>query len=110
MGDLEEWFRRNATPQRTARGMLVDGPFDGCEAVLIPPDTAAPAQIVWSGWGPHGFTAWLYEHRGERRGEDRDLVYRPTGRQLTPGEIPPVIAADAALWAHGSALLAELGL
>lgn len=105
MDDLGEWFRRNAMPRPMARALLVGGPFDGHEAVLVPPDTAAPAQIVWSGWSRHGFTAWLYEWHGERRGEALDLIYRPTGRQLTPGEIPPTIADAADLWAASVALL-----
>lgn len=107
MNDLEEWFRRNAMPRRAVRAVLVGGPFDGHEAVLVPPDVAAPAQIVWSGWSPGGFTAWLYEWRGERRGDFLDLVYRPTGRQLTPEEIPPLIADDVELWADAATTIAQ---
>lgn len=107
MDDLGEWFRRNAMPRPMARALLVGGPFDGDEAALVPPDTAAPAQIVWSGWSRHGFTAWLYEWHGERRGDALDLVYRPTGRQLTADEIPPLVALDTETWAETAAMITE---
>jgi hypothetical protein len=94
-----------------ARLLLVGGPFDGHEAAGLPPDTGAPAQIVWSGWSPHGFTAWLYEWHGETTMEGAftdALVYRPTGLRLTPDDIPPLIAQDAETWADGAALLISL--
>lgn len=93
-----------------ARALLVGGPFDGETADFVPPDLAAPAQIVWSGWFPWGFGAYLYEWRGERTlvgGRADTLVYRPTGRRLASTEIPPLIAETADVWAGSTALIAE---
>jgi hypothetical protein len=104
--DLSRWLQRETQPRAMARAMLTGGPFDGDEAALIPPDTAAPIQIVWSGWAPWGFDAWLYEYRGERRGDPIDqLVFRPTGRRLAPEEIPPLIADTAELWVDSTVLV-----
>lgn len=91
-----------------ARVVLTGGPFDGQEAMLVPPDLAAPAQVVWSGWFPWGFDAWLYEWHGETTTTGsfvEALVYRPTGRHLDPGEIPYAILEAAELWADGAELM-----
>ncbi|MET0428827.1 MAG: hypothetical protein ABW026_10050 [Microvirga sp.] len=93
-----------------ARMLFWGGPFDHEEAALLPPDTVAPVQIVWSGWSPQGFTAWLYEWHGEVAtdgGFTRCLIYRPTGRRLRPEEIPPQVADDVDLWSDGAALLVK---
>jgi len=93
-----------------ARIMLIGGPFDGEDAALAPPDLGVPAQIVWGGWFLWGFDAWLYEWHGETikgAGFTDALVYRPTGRHLTPEEIPPLIAEDVELWAGAPAVWAE---
>lgn len=85
-----------------ARILLTGGPFDGEQAFFVPPDIGTPAQIVWSGWFPWGFDAWLYEWLGETtmdRGRTGALIYRPTGRHLAAAEIPPLIAEDTELWA-----------
>lgn len=100
-----------------ARIVLVGGPFDGEEAFRVPPDHQAPAQIVWSGWFPWGWSAYLYEWRGERVGSD--LIYRPPvwqdeymragrGRRLGPDEIPPLLREDADLYAAGAAMLIKI--
>jgi len=102
-----------------ARLMLVGGPFDGHEAAGLPPDTHPPAQIVWSGWVGGQFTAWLYEWRGETTvGGFRPysaptavvdaLIYRTTGRRLTPDEIPPAISDLVEQWADAADLLIKL--
>lgn len=91
-----------------ARLVLVGGPFDGEKVAFAPPDLSVPAQIVWSGWFPWGFDAWLYEWHGETtmdRGRTDALVYRPTGRRLAVDEIPPLIAEDAELWAAGASMI-----
>jgi hypothetical protein len=91
-----------------ARVMLTGGPFDGEEAFQLPPDTAAPAQIVWSGWSPQGFTAWLYEWHGETTTTGayvEALVYRPTGRRLAPDEIPYAVLEAAEMWVDGADLM-----
>jgi hypothetical protein len=100
--------------------LLTGGPFDGHEAAFVPPDTGAPVQVVWSGWFPWGFAAYLYEWHGERatdRGRTDALVFRPVARQvgdrtyvgrLVPAaEIPPRIAEDVELWAGANAGLVE---
>lgn len=94
-----------------ARIMLTGGPFDGEEAFLLPADVTAPAQIVWGGWMPWGFDAWLYEWRGERAtggGLAPHLIYRPTGRRLAPDEIPYDIATAAETYVDASILLARI--
>lgn len=94
-----------------ARLLLLGGPFDRHEAATLPPDVAAPAQIVWSGWTRHGFTAWLYEWHGEKtmaEGRTDALIYRATGRQLTAAQIPPLISQDAEVWADAADLLISL--
>lgn len=94
-----------------ARVVLVGGPFDGEEVAFLPPDLAAPAQIVWSGWFPQGFTAWLYEWHGETtldRGRVDALVYRPTGRCLPPEEMPPLVAEAAEVWADSADMIITL--
>lgn len=94
-----------------ARIRLVGGPFDGEDIASVPPDTGAPAQIVWSGWSPQGFTAWLYEWHGEvtqTGGYTDALIFRATGRRLTADEIPPLIADDTEVWADAADLLRRL--
>jgi len=94
--------------------LLVGGPFSGQRIGFLPPDTAAPAQIVWSGWLPsHGFTAYLYEWHGETRveqGRADTIVYRRVTpcRRLTADEIPPVISDAADLWAEGAQMFARV--
>ena len=91
-----------------SRLLLVGGPFDGHEAAGLPPDTGAPVQIVWSGWTPQGFDAWLYEWHGETTTSGafvEALIYRPTGRRLTADEIPPVMAELAEIWVDGALML-----
>lgn len=100
----------NASHYGMARIRLTGGPFDGEEAFQVPPDTAAPAQIVWSGWFPWGFDAWLYEWHGETSTTGaftEALIYRPVGRRLSAAEIPPLIAEDVEIWADTAALIAE---
>lgn len=106
---------------RWARLVLWGGPFDGEQVAFLPPDHAAPAQVVWSGWFPWGFSAYLYEWRGETvpdRGRVDALIYRPPirqaedlrvvrGRRVPAGEIPPLIAEDAEMWADGAAMIAS---
>lgn len=92
-----------------ARITLIGGPFDGHEAAQVPPDHGAPAQIVWSGWFPWGFDAWLYEWHGETTTTGafvEALIYRPTGRHLAATEIPYAIREAADLWSNGAALIA----
>jgi len=94
-----------------ARLRLYGGPFAGEEVALLPPDRAAPVQIVWSGWSREGFTAWLYEWHGQvtvHHGRTDVLVYLCTGRRLAPDEIPPLIAETADMWADGAELIARL--
>lgn len=91
-----------------ARILLTGGPFDGHEAAVVAPDLPAPAQIVWSGWSPWGFTAWLYEWHGETTSTGafvEALIYRPTGRRLDPDEIPYAVLEAAEVWADGAQLL-----
>ncbi len=105
---MANWAWPHTPASNLARMLLVGGPFDGEAAAFVPPDTAAPAQIVWSGWMPWGFDAWLYEWHGEKtmdRGRTDALVYRMTGRRLTADEIPPLMAEDAETWADGADLL-----
>jgi hypothetical protein len=107
---MANWSWPHTAADNCARLLLFGGPFDGDSAAFLPPDLAAPAQIVWSGWSPQGFTAWLYEWHGERvmdRGRTDALIYRATGRRLEPGEIPPLVADDTDVWADGAAMLAR---
>lgn len=83
-----------------ARLLLDGGPDHGVTAAELPPDVAAPAQIVWGGW--------LYEWHGERleaHGFTFALVYGFTGRRLTPDEIPPLIAETVEVWADAADML-----
>lgn len=79
---------------------LLGGPFDGEEAGFVPPDAGAPVQVVWSGWAPWGFDAWLYEWHGETttdRGRTEALIFRPTGRRIPADDIPPAVAETVEL-------------
>jgi hypothetical protein len=108
---VANWAWPHTPASNCARLVLTGGPFDGEEAAFLPPDLAAPAQIVWSGWSPQGFTAWLYEWHGETtmdRGRTDALVYRPTGRRLAVEEIPPQIADDADTWADAFDLVQRI--
>jgi len=105
---MANWAWAHTPASNWARLRLVGGPFDGEDAGFLPPDIAAPGQIVWSTWTPWGFDAWLYEWHGEEKidhGRTQLLVYRPTGRRLAVDEIPPVLGADSQLWADGAMLL-----
>ena len=117
---MANWAWPHTPASYLARLLLSGGPFDGEEAAFVPPDTAAPVQIVWSGWFPWGFCAYLYEWRGETvmdRGRADALVYRPVlwwrddlpgeGRAVPAAEIPPIIADDVELWAGANAGLVE---
>jgi hypothetical protein len=86
---------------------LIGGPFDDEEVFLLPADTAAPAQIVWTGWFPWGFTAYLYEWRGERT-NGGGVVYRFTGRQLPADDVPYSIGQAAESWVDATLLLASI--
>lgn len=106
---MANWAWPHTPSSFLARLLLVGGPFDGEAAAFAPPDTATPVQIVWGGWMPWGFDAWLYEWHGETRtdqGRTDALVFRPTGRRLAPEEMPPTIVEDAELWAKGAAQIA----
>lgn len=105
---MANWAWPHTPASRRARIVLTGGPFDGEEAAFVPANTHAPAQIVWGGWFPWGFDAWLYEWHGETTkggGFTDALVYRPTGRRLGPDEIPPLIAEAVELWADGAELI-----
>lgn len=108
---MANWAWPHTPADNLARLLLSGGPFDGEQAGFVPPDTAAPIQIVWGAWLPCGFTAYLYEWHGERtmdRGRTDALVFRCTGRTLAPDEIPPVIADAADEWAEGANLAMSL--
>lgn len=82
--------------------ILVGGPHDRAEAAVLPSDVAAPVQIVWAGW--------LYEWHGQtvtEQGMTIALLYRFTGRRLTPDEIPPLIAETVEVWADGADMIAR---
>lgn len=107
---MANWAWPHTPASNLARVLLVGGPFSGQEIGFLPPDTAAPAQIVWAGWFNGGFTAYLYEWHGETRvdrGRADTIVYtRSTPyRRLTADEIPPVIADAADLWSEGAELI-----
>lgn len=106
---MANWAWPHTPNSRLARIVLADGPADGDEVGFLPADTAAPAQIVWSGWLTHvGFTAYVYEWHGERvmdRGRTDAVVYRCTGRRLPPDAIPPLIAETAEVWADGADMI-----
>jgi hypothetical protein len=108
---VANWAWPHTPDSAMARVMLADGPADGEQIGFLPPDTTAPAQIVWSGWFPgHGFTAYIYQWYGEAtkdRGRTDALVYRCTGRRIPPDDIPPVISEAADLWAAAPAVWAE---
>lgn len=117
---MANWAWPHTPASNWARLLLEGGPFDGEEVSFLPPDTAAPVQIVWSGWFPWGPAAYLYEWHGETttdRGRTDALIYRPPvwqdeymragrGRRLSQEEIPPVLAGDAEMCAHVSSFLA----
>ena len=116
---MANWAWPHTPASHCARLVLIGGPFDGEEAAFLPPDHTPPVQIVWSGWFPWGFRAYLYEWRGETRtdrGRTDALVYRPPVRQASdfgvswgqsvpPEAVPPVMAEAAELWADGSDLI-----
>ena len=119
---MANWAWPHTPASNLARIQLRGGPFDGEVAGFVPANTGAPMQLVWSGWFPWGFSAYLYEWRGETeadRGRTDALVYRPPigqdehlrafrGRRLRPDEIPPLIEEDAQVWAEGASLLIDL--
>ena len=108
---MGNWAWPHTPASYLAKAVLTGGPFDGTVTAFVLPDHSAPVQIVWSGWFPWGFDAWLYEWHGETfmdRGRTDALAYRLTGRHLTADEIPPLIAEDAEVWAVGAALIAEV--
>lgn len=115
---MANWAWPHTPNSSHARLRLVGGPFDGEDAGFLPPDLTPPVQIVWGGWFPWGFAAYLYEWRGDtalESGRTGALLYRPTlwwrddqpgeGRMLGAAEIPPVMADSADLWADGADLL-----
>jgi hypothetical protein len=107
---VANWAWPHTPASFLARIRLAGGAFDGEEPAFLPPDLAAPAQIVWAGWFPWGFAAYLYEWHGEKvmdHGRTDALVFRPTGRRLAADEIPPMIENDVEIWADGAALVAE---
>jgi hypothetical protein len=107
---MANWAWPYTPTSNAARLVLTGGPFDGETAAFLLPDLAAPAQIVWSGWMPWGFDAWVYEWHGERtmdRGRTGALLFHATGRRLPPDEIPPLIAETVDVWAKGAYLIAE---
>lgn len=107
---MANWAWPHTPSDRLARILLAGGPFDGEQPGFVPPDTPAPVQIVWSGWAPWGFDAWLYEWHGETttdRGRTDALIFRPTGRRLGPDEIPTLMADMADLWAKGAQMIAD---
>lgn len=82
-------------------------PDDGEQVGFLPPDTAAPVQIVWSTWKPWGFTAWLYEWHGEAlidRGRTDALIYRAK-RVVPMEEFPPAIGDATDVWADAVDLI-----
>jgi hypothetical protein len=108
---MANWAWPHTPADNFARLLLVGGPFDNEEAGFLPPDTAAPVQVVWSGWTRHGPDAVLYQWDGETttdRGRTDALVFRPTGRHLGPDEIPPVMSEMADLWADGALMLVDV--
>jgi len=117
---MANWAWPHTPNSSYARLRLAGGPFDGEDAGFLPPDFAAPVQIVWGGWFPWGFSAYLYEWRGQEvaldRGRTSALIYRPIirqaddlrvvrGRRLAPEQIPPVMAESAEVWADGADLI-----
>lgn len=108
---MANWAWPHTPASYLARLRLADGPFAGEEPAFLPPDIAAPVQIVWSGWLPgEGFVAYLYEWHGETatdQGRTDALLFRYTGRRLVPEEIPPLIADDVEVWADGVDLIAR---
>lgn len=107
---MANWAWPHTPASYCARVVLAGGPFDSEEPFFLPPDVSAPVQIVWSGWFPWGFDAWLYEWHGETtmdRGRTEALIYRATGRRLNADEVPPLIAEDTDLWADTAARVAE---
>lgn len=111
---MANWAWPHTPSSNLARMVLRGGPFHGEAGLFVPPDTIAPAQIVWCGWIERiGFRAWLYQWDGEveqDRGRTDALVYRATGRHLAPDEIPPLMAELADLWSETSLLAGELAL
>lgn len=108
---MANWAWPHTPASNMARILLTGGPFNGEEAGFVPPDTAAPVQVVWGGWMPWGFDAWLYEWRGDRtmdRGRTDALLFRPSGRRLSPDEIPPIMAEYAEVWADGADMIARV--
>jgi hypothetical protein len=108
---MANWAWPHTPSSNLARILLVGGPFDGEQAGFVPPDTAPPVQVVWSGWCPHGFDAWLYEWRGETTfdaGRTDALIFRPTGRRIGADEIPPAVATAADLWADAADLIQSI--
>jgi hypothetical protein len=118
---MANWAWPHTPASNWARLILHGGPFDGEQIAFLPPSVAAPAQVVWGGWFPWGFSAYLYEWRGEKtmdRGRTDTLIYRPPirqdehlrthrGRRFGPDEVPPIMAASADLWAEGAIRLPE---
>lgn len=105
---MANWTWPHTPANNFARIRLVGGPFDGEDAGWVPPDFAAPVQIVWAGWMPWGLDAWLYEWHGETTkewGRTDALICRATGRRLSADEIPPVMADLADTWAAATFLI-----
>lgn len=91
-----------------ARLLLVGGPFDGETTFELPPDTIAPAQIIWS--GALGCLGHIYEHRGEKttsQGVTDALIYCWTGRRIPPNRVPYLLSEDVEVWADTCARVAE---
>lgn len=103
------WAWPHTPASYLARIVLADGPFAGEEAAFVPPDTASPVQVVWSGWIPAlGFAAYLYEWRGGTttdRGRTDALLFRCI-RRVALAEIPPAVAESGELWAAAPAMIA----
>lgn len=108
---MANWAWPHTPASSMARIVLADGPGVREEVGFLPEGVPAPAQIVWAGWFPWGPAAYLYEWHGERSidlGRTDALIYRATGRRLSPADIPPMVGEDAETWAAGAALLVAL--
>lgn len=108
---MTDWAWPHTPASHLTRIVLADGLFAGVEPAFVPPDIAAPVQVVWSEWIPGvGTVAYLYEWHRETiadQGRTDALLFRCL-RRVGPEEIPPLIADTAEQWADGADLIAAV--
>lgn len=106
---MANWAWPHTPADNWAELRLAGGPFDGHRAGFLPPDTAAPIELAWSGWFPWGFSCYVYRWLGGQvvlQGRTSGLIYVFDHRRAL--DIPHVVSEDADLYADAAEMILRL--